>query len=211
MAEGFFDFYTERSEEQEIEKAVFVAFDFETTGLYPDRDRIIEIGAVKFNLQGAIEIYQHLVDPGIEIPEESIAIHQITNEMVKGKPGIQDLLPDFLKFIGDSILIAHNIKFDQGFLNAALADMGENPPTNRGIDTCNLSRRVVKGRRSYSLQNLAKYFAIPVNNAHRALDDAMICMELFKKIIARIDIDEDHSVGFIMKIVQGKKFREREK
>ena len=88
--------------------ASFIAFDTETTGLKPDTDRIIEIGAVKFDKNGIIDKFETLVNPQKSIPAECTAINHITNEMIKDAPLSKDALKDFVEFIKDGIIIAHS-------------------------------------------------------------------------------------------------------
>lgn len=162
-----------------VSDLTFVAFDFETTGLHSGSDRIIEFGAVKFRGNEVIETFGALVNPGISIPEDAARISGIDDAMVKNKPSIDDVLDPFLAFIGDSPLIAHNASFDMGFLRAALAGSGRQDVKNLLIDTQQLAKRAFPGQRSYSLQNLAKFLKLELNNAHRAVDDSVQCMKLF--------------------------------
>jgi DNA polymerase-3 subunit alpha (Gram-positive type) len=94
---------------------IFVAFDIETTGLSPNLDRIIELGAVKYQDGKVVETFNELISPGIPLPPESIEVHGITEDMLEGMPPVEEVLPHFLKFVGDGILVAHNAKFDTGF------------------------------------------------------------------------------------------------
>ncbi|AHC14667.1 3'-5' exonuclease [Salinispira pacifica] len=157
----------------------FVAFDFETTGLYSGSDRIVEFGAVKFKGNSILGEFGELVNPGIPIPEDAAKISGITDEMVAAKPAVEKMLDPFIEFIGDSILVAHNASFDMGFLRAALAGSGRSDIKNLLIDTQQLAKRAYPGQKSYSLQNLAGFLNFPLNTAHRAVDDSIQCMKLF--------------------------------
>lgn len=202
----------------------FVVFDLETTGLEPKKERIVEIGAVKFDRRGPIGRFSVLIDPGIPMPAKASEINGITDAMLAGKPGIDLVLPDFLRFIGDAPLIAHNANFDCSFVNAALAERWERakkaaaedasqgslldaaddggasdgtggttdffaPPypalPNKIVDTLVFAKEAFPGRWKYSLQELAKYFGINALDAHRAEDDARVCMEVFIKCAER--------------------------
>jgi DNA polymerase-3 subunit epsilon len=180
------------------EGAVFTAFDLETTGLDPERDRIVEIGALKFDKRGPICRYNVLIDPGIPMPADAGRVNGITDGMLAGKPAIEEVLPDFLRLIQGTILAAHNAPFDCGFINAKLAALyraGGNDlfdaPGKRGcpfpalpnliVDTLALSRRSFPGRQRYALQELAADLGIQALSAHRADDDARLCMELFTR------------------------------
>ncbi|MDR0584790.1 MAG: 3'-5' exonuclease [Treponema sp.] len=167
------------------EGAVFTAFDIETTGLEPKRDRIVEFGAVKFDRRGLIARYSVLIDPGIPMPPEAGRVNGITDGMLAGQPPIGEVLPDFLRFIEGTVIVAHNAPFDCGFVNENLARLyragGVSFPAlpNKIADTLLLARRIFAGREHYSLQSLASDLGIKTRTAHRALDDARLCMELF--------------------------------
>jgi DNA polymerase-3 subunit epsilon len=163
--------------------AVFTAFDIETTGLEPKRDRIVEIGAVKFDSRGPAARYAALINPEISMPAEAGMVNGITDAMLAGKPTIEKVLPDFLRFINNTIIVAHNASFDCGFINESLARLrqGDLPPAlpNKIADTLLMARRFFPGRARYNLQVLASDFGLVAEAAHRALDDARLCMEIF--------------------------------
>jgi DNA polymerase-3 subunit epsilon len=181
---------------------MFAAFDLETTGLDAQADRIVELGGVKFDRRGAAGSFSVLINPGIPMPPEAARINGINDRMLKDKPGLEAVLPDFLRFISGCILTAHNASFDCGFINASLkryykknhdgaqgslldegeaalwaAPFGELP--NRTADTLAFARESFPGRSSYKLQDLAQTLGIQAGDAHRAMDDARVCMELF--------------------------------
>ena len=164
----------------------FTVFDLETTGLYPDRDRIIEIGAVKFNLAGEEYRFSGLINPGIEIPQAASNVNGIDDSMVADKPAIEEILPDFVSFIDNTVLIAHNIGFDASFLMSNIERL--NIPVNDLIclDTIILAKKFFKGLYSYSLGNIVKNLGIELENAHRAEDDAVACMNLFTECLKKI-------------------------
>ncbi|MDR2618470.1 MAG: 3'-5' exonuclease [Treponema sp.] len=187
---------------------IFTAFDLETTGLDPQKDRIVEIGAVKFDRLGLIARFSTLVNPGIPMPPEAGKVNNITDEMLAGKPSLDEVLPDFLRFIRDTVLTAYNAPFDCGFVNESLKVRYEKAraavPGGQGslldsldndaapgsgwtvqslpnpvADTLAIAREVFPGKRSYKLQELAAELQIPAAEAHRAEDDARLCMEIF--------------------------------
>jgi len=164
------------------EGAVFVAFDLETTGLDPRGDRIAEIGAVKFDKDGLIARFSTLVNPGIPMPPEAGRVNNISDEMLAGKPGLDEVMPDFMRFIKGAVLVAHNAAFDCGFINAKL----DAPLPNPVVDTLVVSRGLFPGLQSYSLQNLAASLGISAHSAHRAEDDARLCMEIFLRLRERL-------------------------
>jgi DNA polymerase-3 subunit epsilon len=163
-----------------------IFFDLETTGLNSGLDQIVEIGAVKFDKKGLIARFSTLVNPGIHMPAEAERVNNITDEMLAGKPHIGEVLPDFLRFIEKSIIIAHNAVFDCDFINETLKNSPVSPfPAlpNPIADTLVSSREAFPGLRSYSPQNLAAELRIPANNAHRAEDDARLCVEIFVRLL----------------------------
>jgi len=163
--------------------ASFVAFDLETTGLDPRLDQIAEIGAVKFDNKGLIARFSTLVNPGIPMPPEAGRINHISDEMLAGKPEIEEILPEFLDFIENSILIAYNAPFDCGFINEKLRTTSCPALPNPIADVLVFARESFPGQRSYSLQKLAAELGIPAQDAHRAEDDARLCMEIFIRCI----------------------------
>lgn len=171
-----------------MDETEFVAFDLETTGLSPTFDRIVEFGAVRFRADGTeLDRIEQLVDPGCRIPTEAMRVHGITDRMVRGKPTIDEVLTDFLQFIGtsDTILLAHNASFDLGFVSAALSRSLAMFPENRVVDTLGLSRRRLPGLRRYGLDVLAEHLRIASSTKHRALADALVVESLFLKLLAQ--------------------------
>ena len=165
--------------------AAFIAFDTETTGLDPALGKIVEIGAVKFDRRGIVARYNVLINPEMPMPEEAGKVNGITDEMLKDKPLIAAVFPDFFDFIGTGVLVAHNAPFDINYVNAELKRGGKPPLTNKVVDTRIFAKEVFPGLSSYALQDLAVQFGITALEAHRAEDDARVCMELFEKILSR--------------------------
>jgi DNA polymerase III epsilon subunit family exonuclease len=166
----------------------FVAFDLETTGLFAIGSQIVEIGAVRFRLDGTeIGAFEQLIDPLCEMSEEVMGVHGISNEMVRGQPTIAEVLPRFIDFLGssDTTLLAHNAAFDLGFLGFAFAKSGVPHPQHRIIDTLSLAQNCVRGSRSYKLEDLAVYFGVAECEDHRGLSDARLVAHVFRKIVSR--------------------------
>lgn len=168
-----------------------VAFDFETTGLSPERDEIVEFGAIKFIDGKIVGQFESLIDPLRSIPADASRISGIDDSMVKGKPRLAEILPGFMAFIQDSVLMAHNAGFDLGFLRVGCTRVGHALPQNLVIDTQILARKAWPGQKSYSLQNLVAMLQIPPNKAHRALDDSLMCMKLFLACADRLSFMGD--------------------
>lgn len=161
----------------------FVAFDTETTGLSCKTCRIIEIGAVKFNSGGFISSFNSLINPETNIPLELVELTHITDQMLVGKPLIKEILPEFNKFISDSILIGHNIHFDMRFLQEELARCGMSENKNVLIDTLGFARWAMPDLQKYNQPFLAEMFNIDIKAAHRAYDDAKVCGNIFLELI----------------------------
>lgn len=171
---------------------VFAAFDTETTGLHSATDHLMEIGAVKFSRDGPIgEPFSSLIKPPVPITPFLQNLTHITPEMLEGQSDASTVTFNFLRWLSSDevILIAHNAPFDMYFINAQLERMNMEPLKNTVIDTLplsrwaypNLNKNGLEGQ--YKLQNLATLLNIKVMEAHRAKDDARVCMELFKRII----------------------------
>ncbi len=163
--------------------AVFCAFDTETTGLLSKTDRVIEVGAVKFDRNGVIGTFNSLINPEIPLPPVCQQVSHITDDMVRDKPIAAAVLPDFLRFSDGCILVAHNALFDIRFVDAELKRAGLLPLRCQAIDTLSFSRWAYPANGHWKLQFLAEQFGIEVKAAHRASDDARVCMEVFFRCI----------------------------
>lgn len=164
-----------------LNKQRFICYDIESTGLDTKNDHIIEIAVALFTFDEVLETFETLIDPGVPIPEETIKIHNITDEMVQGKPKIGDVLRDVIKLIGSNIIVGHGIKFDIDILQNA-AKRHTVPCTienNKRIDTLRLARLYGESPTN-SLQALRRHFNIPEEGAHRAMSDVVVNIEVFK-------------------------------
>jgi len=159
----------------------FTVFDLETTGLSNRKDRIVEIGAVRYSKGTVTDSMNEFINPGIPIPAVASSIHGIYDRDVADKPFIEEILPLFLQFIEGSVLVAHNASFDTGFMRKALGRAEMPVPENHVLDTISLAKAAWPGRKSYSLQNLAIFLGIDVKKAHSAEDDSRVCLEVLKK------------------------------
>lgn len=166
-----------------IEKEVFVCLDCETTGLDPHEDRIIEVAATRFSLDAVSMQYESLIDPQRPIPESSIVFHHITENMIAGKPTIKAVLPELLSLIGPHIIVGHGVEFDiQLLINAA--ERHGIPCTlqkNRFLDTLRMARLYGESPVN-SLEQLRRHFNIEEEGAHRAMNDVIVNMEVFKRL-----------------------------
>lgn len=161
----------------------FVCIDCEGTGLDPKQDRIVEVAAVKFTLSENLESFESLIDPGITIPQSSIDIHHITQEMVQGKPTIDKVLTELLTLIGPHPIIGHSIKYDIDILHhhAARCNIPCTIQSNPFFDTLRLAR-LYGSSPSNSLETLRHHFNIADEGAHRAMSDVIVNIEVFKKL-----------------------------
>ena len=160
----------------------FVVFDLETTGLSPKNDRITEIGAVKIQNGEIIDSFSQLINPHIPIPDLITRLTGITDEMVKDKPSIGEVLPEFLEFIKDSVLVAHNASFDMGFIREAYESI-EIHLDNPVMDTLELSRAMFPTMKSHKLNLVAKHLKVELKNHHRAVDDALATGNILLRIL----------------------------
>ena len=167
-------------------EVTFCVLDLETTGGSPSSCEITEIGAVKYRGGDLIGTFQTLVDPGLTIPPSITILTGITQAMVCDAPGIATALPVFLEFIGDSVIVGHNVRFDLSFLNAAAMRLGYERLANQTSDTASLARRLVRSEvRNLRLHSLAAHFRSPVTPNHRALEDARATAHVFHALLER--------------------------
>lgn len=165
----------------------FCVLDLETTGGSAANCEITEIGAVKYHHGDLIGSFQTLVDPGLAIPPSITILTGITEAMVVDAPNIATALPSFLEFIGNSVVVGHNVRFDLSFLNAAAVRLGYGALENQWVDTFALARRMVRPEvRNLRLQTLASYFRSPVTPNHRALEDARATAHVLHGLLERV-------------------------
>ncbi len=157
----------------------FVAFDTETTGFSPTSERIIEMGAVKYRDGKVIASAHWLIHPGIPINNSSV--HHITDEMVSGHPPFVDTYKAFVRFVGDSVLLAHNASFDVRFMQAEIERNHLEPLPNPVIDSLALFRKWYPAAPSHKLGALAEQLGIPTGSQHRAEDDSRTLLLIFDR------------------------------
>ena len=170
-----------RAKDQTLDDT-YVVFDIETTGFSAVTDRIIEIGAVKVQNGEITGSYSTFVNPGVPIPFEITNLTSITDEMVMNSPKIDTILPQFLEFVGDAVLVAHNAGFDVGFIEQNCKNLGLNHKYTY-LDTVALARVLLPTLAKYKLNIVAKALGISLENHHRAVDDAGATAEIFVKFV----------------------------
>ena len=164
----------------------FIVFDLETTGLSVLNSEIIEIGAVKIQGGKVISVFNEYVKPTVSIPQNITELTGIDDSMVADADSIDKVLPRFLEFIGNRLLIAHNANFDVSFIRKAARDLGY-AFANPYLDTVTLSRFLNADLKSHKLDAVAKYYDLGEFNHHRASDDAEMLSEIFFKMLEKMD------------------------
>lgn len=181
-----------------LREVTFVVVDLETTGGSPKGgDAITEIGAVKVRGGEVLGEFATLVDPGCGISPHITHLTGITTAMVTGAPRIESVLPSFLEFAHGAVLVAHNARFDLGFLKAAAAATGTPWPKPASLCTVQLARRVLTRDEapSVKLSELARLFRTETTPTHRALDDARATVEVLHGLIGRVGNLGIHTLG----------------
>ena len=176
----------------------YVVFDLETTGFSPIKDKIIEIGAVKVEQGKITEKFSTFVNPRVPIPFKITQLTSITDEMVLDAPDIETVLPEFLAFAGDAVLVAHNASFDVSFIeqNCRYQDI---VPDFTSVDTVAMARILLPTLSKFKLNVVANALHISLENHHRAVDDAGATAEIFVKFIEML---RDRGITDLMKLNQ---------
>lgn len=165
----------------------YVVFDLETTGINTNYDDVIEISAVKVAGGQVIDEFSTLVNPGRHIPDMASSVNGIYDNMVAGAPDFETALGDFLQFVGDSILVGHNIaSFDMKFIWRDAEKYWGLIIENDYIDTLKLARVCLPKRKGYKLVNLAEHYGISPEGAHRALNDCRMNQQVFERLSKEI-------------------------
>lgn len=155
-----------------LKEAVYVVFDVETTGLSVEQHAIIELAGVKMVHGEVIDRFETFVNPHQPIPPHIQQLTNIREDMVQNAPELKQVLTDFRQFVGDAVLVAHNARFDMGFLNAGCEQVGLDPFTNPVLDTLELARFLYPSMKNHRLNTLAERFNVSLENHHRAVDDS---------------------------------------
>ena len=166
----------------------FTVFDVETTGMSPVCDRIVEIAAIRVDIDGFHSRFHSLLNPGMRISDEVIRIHRITNEMVEKSPSFIDVGKEFMTFVADSTLVAHNGRFDLSFLQESLHRHGIELWKGKTMDSIAIIKHAYPGLPSYSLQNIQRHFSLGTGDgqAHRAFTDVEWTLEIFGMSMQRL-------------------------
>lgn len=166
-----------------MQETPLVVFDFETTGLDTQNDYVIEVGALK-TLNGRIcDEFSFLIQPPIPLTESVTTITGITTEMLQGQPTIDEVLPQFLAYIENSILVAHNAAFDMAFLQTICARQGiqiEWP----AFCTLRMARQLLPQLESKNLDSLAEHYHLTFEARHRSIGDCKVTSAVLQSMLA---------------------------
>ena len=163
----------------------YVVFDIETTGLSPKFNKIIEIGAVRIKDGKIIDTFSEFVNPEVPIPYTITKLTSINDAMVLNAPTIEQVLPEFLDYVGEAVLVAHNASFDTGFVREFARRQGLEFDYTV-VDTLSLAHILVPELGKYTLDRLCKQFNVSLENHHRACDDAEATARIFLKMLDMI-------------------------
>jgi len=189
----------------------YVVFDLETTGISPMTDEVVEISAIKVKDGEVVDEFSTLVNPGRPIPYGASAVNGITDDMVANSPGFEEVFEQFLEFIGEEVLVGHNIaSFDLGFLYRDAMKFWGKTLDNNYIDTLAISKVCLPHLAHHRLTDLASHYKLNTEGAHRALFDCEMNQKVFEymaKDLQNPDIIKPRSCPFCgkkMKIRNGK-------
>ena len=172
-----------------LNKATYVVFDLETTGLSTRYDSITEFGGIRFENGQVVKTLDLLINPGRPIPQKIVEKTHITNEMVADKPHIEDVIDQILEFMDGAIIVSHNITFDYGFLKEVMKKLGRGDFIKPAIDTLSLSRYMFPEASAHRLGNLSRHLGMDIyddESAHRADYDASILNDVWLAMLARL-------------------------
>lgn len=162
-----------------------VAIDFETTGLSPSRDRIVELAMAGLGKSGKpVWTWQSLVNPGRPIPISATTIHGIDDRQVSNAPAFSELACAVAQLLEGKVLLAHNLRFDASFLRTEYRRIGHPMPADFGLDTLEMSRRIGRSGVSHRLEDLCERYGLIKTERHRALSDALAACQLLQVLMS---------------------------
>jgi len=193
-----------------LDEVSFVVLDLETTGISNGASGIMEIGAVRVQGGRVVGEFSQLVNPNVKIPPFVARLTGIDERLLASEPAIGEVWPRFTEFLGDSVIVAHNVGFDVGFLDAAASWYDGAPLTNPRVCSLRLARRLLPTLRRSGIDALAAEFGIAVADRHRALGDARMTAEIFfhllEKLKARGILRLDEALDFQNQARDGRPF-----
>lgn len=175
-----------------VKEAEFAVLDFETTGTSARHNRVIEVGIVRVKNLKIEDSFRTFINPGNRIPPFITSLTGITDDDVHDAPFFDEAASEILEFIGDSVIVAHNLPFDLSFLESELKRAELLPPGNHTLCTLKLARKMYPELKSKSLGKLVSHFRIQHKNVHRALGDSTVTAKLLIKMLKQLE--EDHNI-----------------
>ena len=195
----------------DLSQASFVVLDLETTGAKAPPCRIIEIGAYRVAGGAIVDEFVTLVNPETYVPEFITSLTGISDAMVTNAPRFENVLSDFLAFLGDSILVAHNTPFDLAFLNNEIGRVHEDCCIwNPTLCTVELSRTVLPDIENHKLKTLANYYSVDLIHHHRAGDDAHATAKIFINLLESMHEQGIRNYGAAKKFGRKKHYARRQ-
>lgn len=172
-----------------VSDASFVVVDTETTGGRAADDRVIEIGAVKVRAGRIVDRFEQLINPERSVSRQITRLTGISTAMLFDQPVAREVLPGFRSFLGDGVFVAHNLRFDLGFLNRECRRIGKAELPNSTLCTLRLARRLLSGLRSKGLASVADFYGIRNRRHHRALPDAETTAEILLRFLDQLELE----------------------
>lgn len=157
----------------------FTLIDLETTGLSPKTCDIIEVGGIKVRDDRVVDTYENLINIPYQLPYLITNLTGITDDMLYDAPSADIVIPEFIDFIEDDLVIAHNAPFDRGFIRTHCDNHLNYDFANEFLDTVKLARKVLPHLKNHKLPTLISYYSVDVDNAHRALDDCKGTLDVY--------------------------------
>lgn len=187
--------------DQRLAALDYVVFDVETTGLKPYSQRIIEIAAIRFRGGREDEVFSTLVQPDRALPAQIVSLTRITDDLLADAPRFDAIAAPLLAFLGDDLIIGHNVSFDLAFLDAELRRAGHLSTLNARLDTLALAQRILSGQRRWNLDAVARALGLRVaGNRHRAEADTRLTAAVFAKLLARAPERGLHGLDDLLRI-----------
>lgn len=162
---------------------IFVAIDVETTGLSPFANELIEVSAIKYDGDKKIDTFSTLIRPKVQIPYYITKITGITNDMVKNAPEVEEVMPELIRFVGESPIVAHNANFDYKFIQ----NYSNNSfSKNQVIDTVPIGRKLYPELPNHKLGTIARHIGITEDGFHRAEFDCECCAKIYMEYLKAV-------------------------
>lgn len=176
----------------------YCVLDTETTGFDASSNKIIEISIAKILNSYVIGSINYLINPEIPIPQSITELTGITEDMIKNQPLFGAVADDIIEFIGDSVIVGHNIHFDLRFINTELIRNGYNPLQNIALCTCKLSRRIYYGLHRYDLDSVSNFLGFGFFSRHRAFDDVRVTAMIFEDLLVQAQLKSILTLGSLI-------------